>query len=68
MREAAKLGRLGDVDELRKAELAARIIDIGLPAEIGADVLHLDSDLAHLAPQFVVDELIAGVRHRVAGA
>ena len=65
VRDAVELGRLGDVDQLRDAELAPGIVDVGLPAEVGADVLHLHADLPHLAPQLVVDELLRRVGQHV---
>ncbi|CAM3690681.1 hypothetical protein BOFL111202_18775 [Bordetella flabilis] len=58
--------RFRDVDEFRDAELGAGFVDVGLPAKIGADILHLDADLAHFAAQFVVDQLLAVVRQDIA--
>ncbi len=68
MRDAVEIGRLGDVNQLRDAKVAAGIINVRLPAEKRADILHLHADLPHLPPQLVVDELVRRVGHGVLDA
>jgi hypothetical protein len=64
--QPVQVGRLGQVHQLGDAELLARPVDVGLPAQVGTDVLHLHRHLAHLAPQLVVDELACRVAEHVA--
>src|SRR6266516_2323145 len=46
MRDAVQLRWLGNVDQLRNAELAAGVVDVRLPAQERAHVLHLNAHLA----------------------
>lgn len=43
------------MDDVSESEEPAGLLQEHLPAHSGADVLHLDANLAHLPPQLVVD-------------
>ena len=51
---------------LPRAQLAPRVVHVGLPAQERADVLHLHAHLSHLATQLVIDQLVGGIGEKVA--
>ena len=63
-----QVGLRDQVHHVAQPEVATRLVDVDLPGQPGADVLHLHADLAHLAPQLVVDQLVGGVLDDVAAA